>query len=169
MKFPRSKKEFLHLLKKFGAADIEAWVRERKAFKANDVYEYLFLHEIWRCFENPNDSSFTNERMERKRARLERNPRYGDPTQFKIVEKMRAAGISPSDISTLILHAQFDLAHQFLYALDDPNIGKDAELSEAMKLGVYLEDDSDRPIKSSRWSCVHEMLRHARPSSYPKV
>lgn len=169
MEYPSNKEEFKSLLAQVGAADEQAWVQDRKDFNDRDVQQFLFLSAIWRQFENPNDSSYKTESIERAQEKVAKRPNRELDVDLKIASKMLAAGITAEEISTLVIHAQFDLAFRILYQIDDTGAGQPQELRNQLKVGMYTEDANEQPIPGTRWGLDYEMLRHARLSNYPSV
>ena len=121
MQFPESKEAFKELLAdgKLAAKYPDHWAGDWAEFSETNVMKYLFLQGIWAFMENPLKSSYTAEKVARSRAwaRGYRGRRVAK--HIPIVEKMLDAGISPEEMSSLVLYSQINLVFQILYMLDD--------------------------------------------------
>lgn len=161
MPFPRDTEEFRALLESHGVESISSWIRQGKEMNRAEVAQYLFLDALWRISENPNDSSYTREKLARNREREDHLvPR---------IETVLDAGIEPKLISEIVLAAQLDLLFDVLYMLDDNEFGASHKCSDELCYGLFEAEhgaDYEKIPKGESWS-LNDMLAESRPATYP--
>jgi len=162
--FPKNLEEFRDLVDSLDVENPEAWTRATE-YRRDDVIEFLFLWSIWQYIEHPAKSSYTQDKIRSSRAWANANPsRQLDPV-VPLVEKFLSKGITPEEISQLVMLEQSNLAFGLCYHVDDPNSCTGSMSHKDNGLGLYVEDEAGDPMANSRMTCLHEILMCAKPKN----
>ena len=165
LKFPKSMEEFRELIETLDVESPSQWTSSSE-YRRGDVIEFLFLWSIWQYIENPNNSSYSKDRIENEKAWANSNPSRTMNPVIPIVEKFISKGISPEEISQLVMLEQEGLAYSICYHLDDPNSCTGMMSHEDNGVGLYVEDKNGNPIFTECMSCLHEVLHCAKPKNF---
>ncbi|UTW45843.1 hypothetical protein KFE80_02725 [bacterium SCSIO 12696] len=160
--FPKTLDEFKSLVEKLDIQCPEQWTYASE-YKEEDIVEFLFLYGLWEYIGKFTPDRYTPESISRYRKWAEEVEFRQFEPYVPITEKLIKKGVTPEEISELVMHEAGGLAFNFCYAVDDTGYySKDHK-----NLGLYIEDAAGAPEPEGRMGCLHEILFMARPRSYP--
>ena len=136
--------------------DPEAWVGTE--YCKADVLRFLFLRGLWEIARRATPGVFTQEVVDRELSRAESDSQHQLDPAIPILGRMLNAGISPEEVSEFVASYRLETVYQILYFLDDPAGVFSFDISENMRFHLYTENESEKPIPSSRedWSFLFQ-------------
>ena len=133
--FPKNRQQFEALLEQLECSEPNDFLSE--GYSDTAFVSFIFLWTIWEEIEDPDDSSYTTEKIDLLKERIRQNPRLADP-KIEIAEKMLNAGITPREISSLISLEQERYAKFICYHIEEPTSHVPWELGKHLQTGLCM-------------------------------